>query len=122
MFERLGIPIVLLFLILGMIGGSEGIGGLAFADYGLAARVGTMAPVLILFDGGMNTSVASFRQVFWPSSILATFGVGADRGVSRVRRPDARASLERIAAAGRDRVPPRMRPPFLRCYAAASYT
>ena len=33
-FERLGIPIVLLFLILGMLGGSEGIGGLAFADYG----------------------------------------------------------------------------------------
>ncbi len=75
LFERLGIPIVLLFLILGMLGGSEGIFRLDFDDYGLAARLGTVALVLILFDGGMNTSTASFRMVLWPSAILATVGV-----------------------------------------------
>lgn len=74
-FERLGIPVVLLFMLLGMLGGSEGIGGLEFADYGFAARVGTIALVLILFDGGLNTSFSSFKAVIWPSTLLATVGV-----------------------------------------------
>ena len=81
LFERMGIPIVLLFLIIGMLGGSEGIGGLEFADYGLAARVGTIALILILFDGGMNTSMATFRRVFWPASLLATLGVALTAGI-----------------------------------------
>lgn len=73
--DRAGVPVVLLFIILGMLGGSEGLGGLAFDDYQLAARLGTVALVLILFDGGMNTSVASLRAVLVPASILATIGV-----------------------------------------------
>ncbi len=73
--ERAGVPIVLLFLVIGMLGGSEGIGGFAFDDYGLAVRLGTIALVLILFDGGLNTTMASVRPVLWPSSILATLGV-----------------------------------------------
>lgn len=73
--ERLGVPVVLLFLILGMLGGSEGLGGIAFEDYGLAVRVGTIALVLILLDGGLNTSLSAVRQVFWPSTLLATLGV-----------------------------------------------
>jgi potassium/hydrogen antiporter len=56
--DRLGVPVVLLFLLLGMLGGSEGIGGVYFDDYELTVRVGTIALVLILFDGGLNTSVA----------------------------------------------------------------
>lgn len=75
LFERAGVPIVLLFLILGMLGGSEGLGGIAFDDYGFAARIGTIALILILFDGGLNTSIKSFRAVIGPSSILATLGV-----------------------------------------------
>ena len=79
--DRLGVPVVLLFLVLGMIGGSEGLGGIAFADYGVAVRLGTMALVLILFDGGLNTSVASIRQVIGPASVLATLGVAATAGL-----------------------------------------
>jgi cell volume regulation protein A len=74
-FERLGIPIVLLFLILGVLGGSEGLGRVWFDDYRFAARLGTMALVLILFDGGFNTSYAAMRQVLAPALTLATVGV-----------------------------------------------
>jgi len=40
--DRLGVPVVLLFLVLGMLGGSEGIGGIEFDHYGFAVRVGTI--------------------------------------------------------------------------------
>lgn len=73
--DRLGIPIVLLFLALGMLGGSEGIGQIAFADYHLAVRVGTIYLVLILFDGGMNTTLGAIRRVLFPATTLATIGV-----------------------------------------------
>ena len=73
--DRAGVPIVLLFLVIGMLGGSEGIGGIAFDDYALAVRLGTIALVLILFDGGLNTGLASVRPVLAPSLVLATIGV-----------------------------------------------
>ena len=79
--DRLGVPVVLLFLIIGMLGGSEGIGGLEFEGYQTAVRVGTMALVLILFDGGLNTSLASIRQVIYPATVLATVGVAATAGL-----------------------------------------
>lgn len=79
--DRLGIPVVLLFLVLGMLGGSEGIGGIAFESYGLAVRVGTVYLVLILFEGGMNTSMAAVRRVILPSGLLATIGVAATAGL-----------------------------------------
>lgn len=79
--DRLGIPIVLLFLVLGMLGGSEGIGGIAFEDYELAVRVGTAYLVLILFDGGMNTALASVRNVMLPAGLLATMGVALTAGL-----------------------------------------
>lgn len=73
--DRIGVPVVLLFLVLGMVGGSEGIGRIEFADYELAVRLGTMALVLILFDGGLNTAASAVRQVLAPASVLATVGV-----------------------------------------------
>lgn len=73
--DRLGVPVVLLFLVLGMLGGSEGILGLYLDDYELTVRIGTIALVLILFDGGLNTSIASVRSVLAPASVLATLGV-----------------------------------------------
>lgn len=73
--DRLGIPIVLLFLLLGIAGGSEGIGGIAFDDYRLAVRVGTVYLVLILFEGGLNTSLRVVRRVLLPAGVLATAGV-----------------------------------------------
>jgi cell volume regulation protein A len=73
--ERIGVPIVLIFLVIGVIAGSEGLGGIEFADYEFAYRVGTAALVLILFDGGLNTSMGAMRSVLWPASVLATLGV-----------------------------------------------
>jgi cell volume regulation protein A len=73
--DRLGVPILLLFLGLGMLGGSEGIGRYAFEDYAIAVRLGTIALVLILFDGGFNTSIIAARRVLYPSAVLATLGV-----------------------------------------------
>jgi len=73
--DRLGIPVVLLFLFLGMLGGSEGIGGIGFDDFELAFRFGTIALVLILFDGGLNTAHSSIRRSIAPAGLLATAGV-----------------------------------------------
>ncbi len=72
---KLGVPFLLLFLVVGMLAGSEGIGGIDFDDYGLAFRVGTVALVLILFDGGLNTAMSSVRRVLAPAGLLATLGV-----------------------------------------------
>ncbi len=79
--DRLGVPVVLLFLLLGMLGGSEALGGIAFDDYSVAMRVGTVALVLILFDGGLNTSATAVRQVLVPAGLLATVGVLMTAGV-----------------------------------------
>ena len=73
--DRLGIPVVLLFLVLGMLGGSEGIGGILFDDYELAFRIGTIALVLIIFDGGLNTARSAIRKSIAPAGLLATVGV-----------------------------------------------
>ena len=75
LFQRIGVPSLVLFIFLGMAAGSEGILGLPFADYGLAFRLGVIALVLILFDGGLNTSAAVFRNAMWPAAVLASFGV-----------------------------------------------
>ncbi|HET7584543.1 MAG TPA: potassium/proton antiporter [Gemmatimonadaceae bacterium] len=73
--ERAGIPVLLVFLVIGMLAGSEGIGGIPFENYHLAYRLGTVALVLILFDGGLNTSLAVVRRVAAPAAVLATLGV-----------------------------------------------
>jgi cell volume regulation protein A len=71
----LGIPVVLLFLAMGMLAGSEGLGGIAFEDYALTFRIGTIALALILFDGGLNTPLKLLRRTAAPASVLATAGV-----------------------------------------------
>lgn len=70
-----GIPVVLIFLLVGMLAGSEGIGGIEFADYDLAFRIGTAALTVILFDGGLNTSRELIRRALAPAGVLATVGV-----------------------------------------------
>jgi len=72
---RLGMPVLVLFLLVGMIAGSEGIGGLDFEDYRLAHGIGTVALAVILFDGGLGTSLAAIRLSWKPSILLATVGV-----------------------------------------------
>lgn len=73
--ERLGVPVVLVFLLLGMLAGSEGLGGLAFENYQFAVRAGTAALILILLDAGFNTPTALLRRGLGPSAVLATVGV-----------------------------------------------
>jgi cell volume regulation protein A len=73
--QRTGVPIALLFLIVGMLAGSEGVGGIYFDDYHFAFRVGVLALALILFDGGLNTPLSAVRRAAAPAGILATAGV-----------------------------------------------
>src|SRR3954453_8392822 len=73
--QRIGVPIALLFLLIGMLAGSEGIGGVAFGAYGFAFPAGGLALALILFDGGLNTPLAALRRTWAPAGLLATVGV-----------------------------------------------
>lgn len=73
--QRFGVPIVLLFLLIGMAAGSEGIGRIAFDDYRFAFRLGSLALALILFDGGLNTPLSALRRTWAPAGLLATVGV-----------------------------------------------
>ena len=73
--QRIGVPIALLFLAVGMLAGSEGVGGIVFADYGLAFRLGSLALALILFDGGLNTPLHEVKGAWAPAGLLATAGV-----------------------------------------------
>jgi len=73
--QRIGVPIALLFLLVGILAGSEGIGGIPFDDYRFAFRMGSLALALILFDGGLNTPIEAVRRYWAPSGVLATVGV-----------------------------------------------
>lgn len=81
---RFGVPVVLGFMLLGMIGGSEGLGGVEFDDHPFALRMGIVALILILFDGGLNTSVSAIRKGIAPASVLATVGVVGTAGLMAI--------------------------------------
>jgi potassium/hydrogen antiporter len=72
---RFGAPLLLVFLLLGMLAGEGGPGGIKFDDVGAAYTVGSIALALILFDGGLRTRFASLRNVLWPAVMLSTVGV-----------------------------------------------
>ena len=72
---RAGVPAILVFRVVGIMAGSEGIGGIHFSKYQLAFRIGTVALAMILFDGGLNTSVDEVRRAAAPAGVLATLGV-----------------------------------------------
>jgi len=73
--DRFGIPALLVFLALGMLAGSEGLGGIYFDDPSLAQAIGVVALSLILFSGGLSTQWHSVRPIFTWGFILATLGV-----------------------------------------------
>jgi potassium/hydrogen antiporter len=73
--NRIGVPALLAFLGLGMIAGAQGIGRIAFSDYRLSFNLGTLALLVILFDGGLNTPTKRVRENILPAAVLATIGV-----------------------------------------------
>ena len=72
---RLGLPLLLLFLIVGMLAGEEGPGGIVFDDLSTTMLVAQLALAVILLDGGLRTRVSTFKVAFKPAASLATFGV-----------------------------------------------
>lgn len=73
--SRFGVPSLLLFLGLGMLAGSDGIGGIAFDDVELAQDVGIVALAFILFSGGLSTRWTDIRPVLGRGIALASVGV-----------------------------------------------
>ena len=71
---RIGAPLLLLFLCIGLLVGEDGL-GLYFNDAPMAYAVGSLALAVILFDSGFNTSLSTFRQAAAPALTLATLGV-----------------------------------------------
>jgi cell volume regulation protein A len=74
-FDRFGVPALLLFLAIGMLAGSDGPGGFHFDDASLAQLVGVLALIYILFAGGLTTEWAATRPVLKEGVLLATGGV-----------------------------------------------
>jgi cell volume regulation protein A len=72
---RFGAPLLLVFLLIGMLAGDAGPGQLSFDDVRSTYLVGSVALALILFDGGLRTKFQSIRIVLAPSMVLATIGV-----------------------------------------------
>jgi cell volume regulation protein A len=73
--SRIGAPLLLAFLALGMFFGEDGPGGIYFENYFAAYVIGSIALAIILFDGGLRTDFAYFRMAAWPALVLATVGV-----------------------------------------------
>jgi cell volume regulation protein A len=73
--DRFAIPALLLFLIIGMLAGSEGIGGLYFDNAQLAKSIGIVALIFIIFSGGLDTNWKDTKAIVWPGVVLSTVGV-----------------------------------------------
>jgi cell volume regulation protein A len=73
--NKLGIPSMLLFLGVGMLAGSDGIGGIFFSDTHVSKLIGIIALILILFSGGLDTRYSDIKPIMWHGILLSTVGV-----------------------------------------------
>ncbi|MEJ0105153.1 MAG: potassium/proton antiporter [Bacteroidota bacterium] len=73
--DRLGVPTLIFFLVIGILAGSEGIGGIKFDNYHVAELIGIVSLNFILFSGGLDTNWQSIKPVLWKGIALSTIGV-----------------------------------------------
>ncbi len=73
--DRFAIPLLLVFLFIGMLAGSEGIGRIYFDNAELAKSIGIIALIFILFSGGLDTNWKETKPVIGPGILLSTLGV-----------------------------------------------
>ena len=103
---RAGVPVLVVFLGLGMLLGSDGVGGIEFSDVHLARTVGIVGLAVILFDGGISTPWRALRPVLVPAAALSTVGVVVTASVAALaaksRLPAVVARV--VPARRRDRV------------------
>lgn len=72
---KLGIPTLVVFLGVGILAGSEGLGGIYFDNFYVAQTLGIIALSYILFSGGLDTKFSDVKPILWPAVSLATLGV-----------------------------------------------
>jgi cell volume regulation protein A len=82
--RKVGAPILLVFLVIGMLAGEDGPGGIQFDDFYFAYLIGSVALAAILFDGGIKTHVSMLRLAAWPAIALAVIGVAVTAAVVAV--------------------------------------
>lgn len=82
--KKLEIPLLIMFLLIGMLAGSEGIGRIYFDNALVAQNLGTIALMFIIFSGGLETKKEDVKKSLYPSGTLATLGVLLTAGLSGV--------------------------------------
>lgn len=82
--SRVGAPLLLVFLALGMLAGEDGPGGIDFDDFSTAYIIGATSLAIVLFNGGLRTPIATLRTAAAPAIMLATVGVALTAGIVAV--------------------------------------
>jgi potassium/hydrogen antiporter len=72
---KFGVPTLLFFLLVGVIAGSEGLGGIKFDNPRVAQFIGVVALNFILFSGGLDTNWPTIKPVLWKGALLSSVGV-----------------------------------------------
>ena len=82
--SRMGVPVLLFFIILGMVFGSDGIIKIPFDNYALAENISTIAMVLIMFNGGFGTKWSAAKPVAVKALLLSSLGTGLTAGLTGI--------------------------------------